>query len=361
MLPSNHAHVNQIATSVPAYERHGELQASLPQWVQPEATVEKLLQILANSGIDRRYSVLPRTFGEPGSGAFYEFGNFPSTQRRMEAYRQYALPLCMQALSSLPQSCLSGVTHLLVTSCTGFYAPGIDIDLVKELGLSNRTKRTVIGFMGCYAAATGLRTAREIVFSDASARVLMVNIELCSLHLQQTPHFDRLVSYLLFSDGAAASLISAEPAGLRLNDCYSHLSLADADRMAWLIEDQGFAMTLDPRVPLKIKQFIEQNPTAVGQQILSPDPSKLWAVHPGGKSIIDAVQAACHLTDEQVAVSRHILRNYGNMSSATLMFVLQEILLSATDQESTGHAIAFGPGLTLEGVDFTRLKREANV
>ena len=226
---------------------------------------------------------------------------------------------------------------------------------MRELGLSGRTKRTVIGFMGCYAAASGLRVAREIVLSDPTARVLMVNVELCSLHLQETDLFDRLVSFVLFSDGAAASIISVDTAGLRLDDCYSHLSLEDADRMTWLVEDQGFAMTLDIRVPIKIKQFIKRNPTAVGHELLAPNPDKLWAVHPGGKNIVDAVQEACFLTDAQVDVSRRMLRQYGNMSSATLMFALEDILRNGDGIQRAGHALAFGPGLTLEGVDFTRL------
>ncbi len=355
MSVNHFAHLNSIATAVPPFARQADFESSLPQWVQPEATVEKLRQVIAGAGIEHRYTVLERPFGPPGSGAFYEFGQFPSTQRRMEEYQRAALPLSLQAVAGLPVAAVAGVTHLLITSCTGFYAPGLDIELVRELKLPGTTKRTVIGFMGCYAAATGLRVAREIVLGDATAKVLMVNVELCSLHLQETQQFDRLVSFVLFSDGAAASIISADPSGLRLDDCYSHLSLADADRMTWTVEDQGFAMTLDVRVPFKIKQFIGRNPTAVGHELLAPNPDKLWAVHPGGKSIVDAVQEVCHLSDAQVEVSRRVLRNHGNMSSATLMFALADILSEADAVERAGHALAFGPGLTLEGVDFTRL------
>ena len=349
------AFINAISTAVPKYERHREFVDSLPHWIQPIELVDKIRQIIDNSGIERRYTVLPNPLGPVGSDAFYTYGNFPTTQRRMEMYRQEALPLCLQAVKGIPDFPTAEITHLIVTSCTGFYAPGVDIDLVKSLGLSPRVKRTLIGFMGCYAAATGLRQAREIIQADSNATVLMVNVELCSLHLQETTALDRLVSFLLFADGAAASIISSTPKGLRLDDCYSHLSLANADRMGWIIEDQGFAMSLDVRVPILIKNFITQNPEAVGSAGLKPDPNKLWAVHPGGKSIVDAVQAACHRSDSQVEVSRRVLWNFGNMSSATLMFALEEILSEADEIERPGHALAFGPGLTLEGVDFTRL------
>ena len=201
------AFINAISTAVPKYERHREFVDSLPHWIQPIELVDKIRQIIDNSGIERRYTVLPNPLGPVGSDAFYTYGNFPTTQRRMEMYRQEALPLCLQAVKGIPDFPTAEITHLIVTSCTGFYAPGVDIDLVKSLGLSPRVKRTLIGFMGCYAAATGLRQAREIIQADSNATVLMVNVELCSLHLQETTALDRLVSFLLFADGAAASII----------------------------------------------------------------------------------------------------------------------------------------------------------
>lgn len=352
------AYLNCIATAVPVHEAHSSFVASLPHWIKSQTTLDRLRSIIDKSGIERRYSVLSHPFGPAGSGAFYTYGNFPTTGRRMEMYRQEALPLALRAASKLPAEEIQKVTHLIITTCTGFYAPGLDVDLVRELALSPRVKRTMLGFMGCFAAATGLRQAREIVLGDPTATVLMVNVELCSLHLQETEVFDRLVSFLLFGDGAAASIISSAPQGMRLDDCYSHLSLEDADRMGWFIEDQGFGMVLDVRVPANIRNFIQRNPEAVGSAGLIEDDQKLWAVHPGGKSIVDAVQNACNLTDAQVANSREVLRNYGNMSSATLMFALQHLMESADEIERTGHAIAFGPGLTLEGMDFTRLPRD---
>ena len=164
---------------------------------------------------------------------------------------------------------------------------------------------------------------------------------------------DRLVSFLLFADGCAASLITARPQGLRLDACTSHLSLEDAERMAWHIEDQGFAMTLDSRLPARIRQWFRAS-----RELSTPefDPAQmLWAIHPGGRLILSSVQDACGLTDAQMELSREVLRRYGNMSSASIMFILQNLLAreAGATEPRPGRAIAFGPGLTVEMVDFT--------
>ena len=349
-------HLNAIATAVPSHERHHAFLESLPHWVRPEAKLERVRQIALNAAIERRYTVLEHPLGAAGSGAFYQYGAFPSTGERMLVYKREAPRLACRAVDALTEKTgsLAGVTHLIVTTCTGFYAPGLDIDLVKHAGLSPGVKRTVIGFMGCYAALTGLRLARETVLADPGALVLMVNVELCSLHLQETALFDRLVSFCLFADGAAASLVSARPAGARLDSSFSALSLADADRMAWIVEDEGFAMTLDARVPVKIKQFLERQPEAAGR-CASAGPEDVWAIHPGGRMILDALEGHYHLSEAQMAPSRSVLRDFGNMSSAKIMFALAHLLNNAGAVSREGHALAFGPGLTVEGTDFTVL------
>jgi len=349
-------HLIATATAVPAYERHEAFLESLPHWIQPEATLKKVRQIAQNSAIARRYTVLEQPLGPAGSGAFYQYGRFPTTGERMVIYKQEAPRLACRAVDALMEKTgsLAGVTHLIVTTCTGFYAPGIDIDLVKHAGLPPTVKRTVIGFMGCYAALSGLRQARETVLADPAAVVLMVNVELCSLHLQETAHFDRLVSFCLFADGAAASLIRAEPQGARLDQAFSALSLADADRMAWMVEDHGFAMTLDARVPVKIKQFLARQPEAAGRSA-GAGPDDVWAIHPGGRMILDALEGHFALTEAQMEPSRSVLRDFGNMSSATIMFAMERLLAAAGPVAREGHALAFGPGLTVEGVDFTVL------
>jgi len=346
------AYLNHIACAVPPHERQRVFTESLPLWAGSSGVVAKLEQIVANSHIDQRFTVLPAPFDTPTERGYYRVGAFPSTGERMKTYQREAPRLAVTTLDLLRREAgsLAGVTHLIVTSCTGFYAPGLDVDIVRECELSPKVQRTLIGFMGCHAALVGLRSAKQIIESDPEAMVLMVNLELCSLHLQQTDRMDRLVSFLLFSDGCAASLITARPEGLQLDTCTSHLSLEDAERMAWHIEDSGFAMTLDAGLPARIRKWFRSS-----ADLAPPEDAKLWAIHPGGRLILDSVQRVFGLNDEQMSFSREILRRYGNMSSASVMFVLRELMLAyaETAEPLPGRAIAFGPGLTVETLDFT--------
>jgi predicted naringenin-chalcone synthase len=349
------AHLNHVACSVPSHERQQDFIDSLPHWAGPPELVEKLRQVVAGAQIDERYTVLPTPFGLDGTEGFYRPGAFPATGERMKIYQREAPKLATAAVRALEQQAgtLSAVTHLIVTSCTGFYAPGLDIDIVRHCGLAHTVQRTVVGFMGCHAALIGLRQAKCIVEADPEAVVLMVNLELCSLHLQETDRMDRLISFLLFADGCAASLITSRAAGLRLDECVSHLSLADAERMAWHIEDQGFAMTLDARLPARIRQWFRATEALSTPE--QPPEQMLWAIHPGGRLILNSVQDACGLSDAQMELSRDVLRRFGNMSSASIMFILRD-LLARNEEETTprpGRAIAFGPGLTVELLDFT--------
>lgn len=351
------AYLNEIACAVPPHERQRQFLESLALWAGPPETVEKLRQIAQSSRIEHRHTVLAEPFGERG---FYRPGAFPSTGERMRVFQREAPLLAHRAVQELESAAgpLRGVTHLLVTTCTGFYAPGIDLDLVRSCGLSPHVQRTVIGFMGCHAGLIGLRNAKAIIEADPEAAVLLVNLELCSLHLQQTDRLDRLVSFLLFADGCAASLITSRPGGMRIDDCTSHLSLADAERMAWQIEDSGFAMTLDSRLPARIRQWFQES-----EALRDVPPGALWAIHPGGRLILDSVQSTCGLTDEQMHSSREMLRRYGNMSSASILFTLRELLhhTPRTTEPQAGRAIAFGPGLTVEAMDFALMPASVNM
>lgn len=349
-----HAYLNEIGIAVPANESQQEFLATLDTWIPNAEVVNKLRLIAKRSGIERRHTVLTDVIGTPGSGAFYEAGNFPGTAARMKVYQQEAPKLAVQAARSLADRGvdLATITHLVITSCTGFYAPGLDVDLIRLLNLPRSTRRTIVGFMGCYAGITGLRTASDIVRADPEARVLMINLELCTLHLQQDAPLDRLVASMLFSDGCAAALISAKPEGFRLDNFTTILSLDDADKMSWLVEDQGFAMTLDAQIPDRIRDFLTRDPELFATAVR--DPQSLWAIHPGGRAILDAVRGACGLSAAQVAPARKVLANYGNMSSAAVIFVFEEILRTASRSDGRpGAAMAFGPGLTLEALEFT--------
>lgn len=353
-----HAYLNEIGTAVPAREAHQEFLDTLDSWVTDEAAVARLRVMAKRSGIERRHTVLNHPIGVRGSGAFYEIGNFPGTAERMRVYQQEAPKLAVQAARALEARgvVLATVTHLVITSCTGFYAPGLDVDVIRLLGLPRNVRRTLVGFMGCYAGITGLRTASDIVRADPETRVLMLNLELCSLHLQQDAPMDRLVASMLFSDGCAASLISARPEGFRLDQFQSILGLEDAHKMSWLVKDQGFVMTLDPSIPERIHDFLTRDPDRFAQ--VTRDPQSLWAIHPGGRAILDAVRSAFSLSPEQAAPARRVLANYGNMSSASVLFVFEELLRQApADRPHPGLAVAFGPGLTLEAMEFARVPR----
>ncbi|HEY2108210.1 MAG TPA: type III polyketide synthase [Candidatus Binataceae bacterium] len=353
-----HSYLNQIGTAVPAREAHQEFLESLGLWITDAASVDKLRAIDKRSGIERRHTVLTHPIGPLGSGAFYEAGNFPGTSRRMKVYQQEAPGLAVRAVRALEARGvdLAAVTHLIITTCTGFYAPGLDVDLIRLLDLSRDVRRTLIGFMGCYAGITGLRTANDIVRAEPEAQVLVVNLELCTLHLQQDAPMDRLVASMLFSDGCAASLISRRSEGFRLDGFHSILSPEDANKMTWLVEDQGFTMTLDAAIPERIRDFLRRDPALFAR--VRRDPHSLWAVHPGGRAILDTVRSTFSLSPEQMAPARRVLANYGNMSSASVMFVLEDLLYQRPSTGAhPGAAVAFGPGLTVEAMEFTSVPR----
>jgi predicted naringenin-chalcone synthase len=241
----------------------------------------------------------------------------------------------------------------VVASCTGFIAPGIDQIIAAELGLDPGVERTFVGFMGCYAAVAALRVAYHIVRSEPSARVLVVTVELSTLHLQFTDEMEPLLAMLQFGDGAAAALVTADPSGFAVRNQFA-ASLSDsADLIRWTIGDTGFAMHLSGQVPAQIAQALLQG--ELSARMLGDLPARsidAWAVHAGGRSILDAVETALALGPDALEESRAVLSRFGNMSSATLMFVLAALLDNS--ERRTGIALAFGPGLAAEGFRFER-------
>lgn len=340
-------YLNLVSTAVPPHECHREFATLLPDLVAPELR-EKITSIVPHLGIEKRYTVLRNAFApRDGEAAFYGRDRAATTFERMRAYREHALPLAGLAIKPLLAGTDRGrVTHLVFASCTGFYAPGPDIGIVKEFGLSPTVKRSIIGFMGCYAAVPALRCASDIVVSDPSAHVLVVNLELCSLHFRRDAPLDQLVTFLLFADGCSAALVSAEPRGIRLDSFRSEILPGTPDHMRWAIGDDGFAMRLDPQIPSLLKRALRSGRADIlaGRR---PDEFSSWAAHPGGRGILDAVRDAFELPDEALASARGVLKNFGNMSSATVMFVLRDIL-SRPECRGPGCGMAFGPGLSLE-------------
>ena len=309
-------------------------------------------RMAARSGIGHRWSVLPEGQSPTADGGFYDALAWPGTAARMALYAQEAPDLACAAIEQLAEAVeLDGITHLVLASCTGFVAPGIDQIISRRLGLPGSVERLLIGFMGCYAAVAALRSARHIVRSEPSARVLVVTVELSTLHLQQTSELEPVLAMLQFGDGAAAALVTTEPSGFALGQPFA-TTLADShDLIRWAITDEGFAMHLSGEVPARIAAVLGDEAfaaAAIGGQSASDVDG--WAVHAGGRSILDAVERALHLPSDALQASRGVLAENGNMSSATLMFVLARLL--AGPRVSRGVALAFGPGLAAEGFAF---------
>jgi predicted naringenin-chalcone synthase len=308
------------------------------------------------SGIGARWSVLapgPGGGSPVEAGGFYHGGN-PSTAARMKIYGEAAPALALAAVEDLRrQTPLEGITHLVVASCTGFVAPGIDQIIAARLGLDGGVERTLVGFMGCYAAVSALRLAHHIVRSQPEARVLTVTVELSTLHLQFVDALEPLLAMLQFGDGAAAMLVSADEQGFAIERPFA-ATLPDSDALIrWDVGDNGFVMQLSGEVPGRIAEALRE-PGFRAQILANADAGAddAWAVHAGGRSVLDAVEQGLGLAPDALAASRGVLQRFGNMSSATLPFVLAALL--EEPRHRRGVALAFGPGLAAEGFHFRR-------
>lgn len=350
--------LNAVGTAVPPHDVHAKFVAFAPTMLASDRDRRLFDRMAARAEIAHRYSVLEPDLLEDriDRSGFYRRGSFPGTADRMAAFAEHALPLALRSIDNLAavegSSWKSGLTHLIVTCCTGFVAPGIDADLIDRLGLDPMIERTLVGFMGCNAAFNGLKLARHIVRSEPRARVLVLSLELCTLHFQETSDLEQALSFLLFADGCAAALVSAEPRGLRLDRFASAMLKEGSDLITWRIGGSGFDMHLSGQVPAALSRTLPAYFAALADQ-RPRDEIAHWAVHPGGRSILDAVEQSLELPPASLAASRSVLEAYGNMSSATIMFVLKRML--AGSQEGPGLAFGFGPGLSVEGMAFQKL------
>ncbi len=350
------AYINRIASAVPDDDVHDAFVAFADQMLEDPRVQPVFRRMAARSGIKRRFSVLSpnaaNTEFTVNAHEFYTRGSFPDTAKRMEIFERFAPRLAQRTLDRLrlTETEREGITHILVTSCTGLYAPGLDFDILDHLGLDTSVERTMIGFMGCYAAINGLKQARHIVRSEPDAKVLLVNLELCTLHLQETQELEQVLSFLVFGDGCAASLISAEPVGFAMDSFRSVLIPETRGLITWRIRGVGFDMLLSGKVPGEIGKALAIS----GGEVLGkykPEEIALWGVHPGGKSVLDAVERGLGLGEDALAASREVLHCFGNMSSATVMFVLEKLMQQAKSGDK-GCAMSFGPGLTAETMLF---------
>jgi len=355
--------IHQLATHVPRNTAtQDELALKFGAWARDAATARVIGHVFRKTGIQRRYSVLP-DFTEPQRAELFRENaegclNEASTQERNRVYSRFASPISVQLGREVLQRSAGftakDVTHVITVSCTGFVNPGPDWALVTELGLTPTVERYNIGFMGCYAALPALRMARQFCLARPDAVVLVVCLELCSLHMQMQTTNDSILGNALFSDGAAAALVSARaPAPdrpvLALDGFMSAMAPEGQGEMAWEIGDRGFNLVLSSYVP----DVISANVGRIISDLLTPhelapENIDLWAVHPGGKAILDKFEKSVALRPPQIEASRAVLRDYGNMSSATILFVLQRILGQSGAEGQSIAAMAFGPGLTVE-------------
>ncbi|WP_297338322.1 type III polyketide synthase [Algoriphagus sp.] len=319
-----------------------------------EVEGRKLNFLYRKSGIDTRYSVLT-DFDKAHSRDFRFFPSndelepFPSTKARMRVFEENASTLGAEAaLNCLQKSAThpTEISHLILVSCTGMTAPGVELELMQSLQLSDSVERYCLHFMGCYAAFTGIKLADKIVRSEPEAKVLLVCVELCTLHFQKEYSEDHLLANSLFGDGAAAALITGAKAGLKIKSYLSQVLRQGVKDMAWSIGDFGFEMRLTKYIPALLEGGIHQL-RAIFEQRFGLADIKNFAIHPGGKQILQKVQEAFGLDPSMNQHAMEVLRNFGNMSSVTILFVLARMM---DDPKIEGDILAmgFGPGLTLE-------------
>lgn len=328
-----------------------------------DADNRKLQFLYHQSGIDKRYFTV--TDDLPGSESFYPSENgatFPDLETRLMIYEKEAMPLSVTSI----KNCINGkihkeeITHLITVSCTGMSAPGLDLQIMEEMNLPENIFRTSVNFMGCYAAIHALKLADAICKTSTNAKVVIVCTELCSLHFQKDATPDNLASSLLFADGSAAVLVTHDDnflKGLHIKNFYSQVSFKGKKHMSWQLSSTGFLMTLSGYIPdLLHEDFNEFTGNALQSAGCSKEEITHWCIHPGGKRILKLIQRSLKIPEESLSQSYHILRDYGNMSSPTILFVLKEIMDELNVNLPAGQAgkkanifgAAFGPGLTME-------------
>lgn len=358
--------IHQIKTTVPehAYPQE-ELRDRMKEIVPGGEREKRIIHALySKSGIDTRYSVVD-DFRTAGSQKLFFNGQgaSPGTKSRNDTYiaegRNLFVKTALKLLSG-PELSAEDITHLVTVSCTGFYSPGPDYDIIRSLGLNPDIERYHLGFMGCYASIPALKLANRICMSEPDATVMVISVELCTLHFQARPSIDDILSASVFSDGAAGVLVSSRKprkTAFRIDGFASSITKKGSEDMAWTIGDSGFDMILSAYIPKILGESLEDFLQPVLHQFdMELSDIDLWGVHPGGRAILDKVEATLSLPAQTLAASRTVLANYGNMSSVTILFVLKELLGKQTEkQDNRTLAMAFGPGITLESALLTRI------
>jgi predicted naringenin-chalcone synthase len=355
------SNIISIGTAVPQF-RHNQIDiAHFMQrvYAMSETEKRKLRFLYHQSGIEYRYSVINDYSENIKNWQFYPQSEnlepFPSLELRMKWYQKYAATLSACAI----RKCIANkvrleeITHFITVSCTGMSAPGLDLELMEMLNLPRNIFRTSINFMGCYAAIHALKIADAICQAEKKSKVLIVCTELCSLHFQRGATIDNITSTLLFADGSAAALITSDENAVNkvsLKHFYSEVVPKGKQDMVWELSSTGFLMTLSSYIPDFIEQDFEKlTAKTLSQSGLSLQDITHWCIHPGGKKILEAITRSLHLKANELSYSYNVLKEYGNMSSPTILFVLDK-MMKTLDYERPNKIFgaAFGPGLTME-------------
>jgi predicted naringenin-chalcone synthase len=347
-----------VGTAVPGYchQQMDILPFMQTVYASSEAEKRKLRFLYQQSGIKQRYSVIGDYSRQVEDWKFYpqteNLDPFPSLEQRMMVFNKQAPLLSVDAI----RNCLGhvhnpkNITHLITVSCTGMSAPGLDLQVLELMDLEKNIFRTSINFMGCYAAIHGLKIADAICKSDSNAQVLVVCTELCTLHFQREGTADNITSSLLFADGSAAVLMSNSDQhdGLHIDSFHSEVIPKGKRDMAWELSSNGFLMTLSGYIPDLIEEdFDNIVDRALKKEKVDKKDVSHWCIHPGGKRVLEAIHKSLGFTDGQLHHSYRILNQFGNLSSATILFVLKE-MLQEKKQIKKMFGAAFGPGLTVE-------------
>jgi predicted naringenin-chalcone synthase len=360
--------IASISTALPAYKhQQSDLAEFMSELYQYSDHKKRKLQIMySKSGIHNRYSTIPDYSSNNEDRVFFpkthNLEPFPNIEYRMQYFNKAALPLCIDAIESCLKEKIhhNQVTHLITVSCTGLSAPGLDIDIIQHLKLNSTINRTSINFMGCYAAIHALKQADYICKSEPDAIVLIVCVELCTIHFQKIDDLDNTIANLLFADGAAAALVVSDNIasknnfkGFEIKKFHSQIDLSGKRDMTWQLSSTGFLMSLSSYIPQLIeKGFKNLFEDSINKLEIKKQDITHWAIHPGGKKILEVIKKELELEDSDLESSSRVLKNYGNMSSPTVLFVLKDIWdnkVQVNKKELT-YGVAFGPGLTMESV-----------
>ncbi len=354
------SYIASIQLALPEFQYPQELLARFYCNACEDELVKRKINIVSRkSGIGERYSVLSDFGTTHESFTFFpkniSLSPAPTLSQRMKVFQPAALRLSLEAVKKIPnfEVLKDKITHVITVTCTGLFAPGLDIELCQALGLNTHVKRSSINYLGCNAAIIALKSADAYCKAQADAKVLVVCTELCTLHFQKDFSDDYILSNMLFGDGCAAVLVSndaadnAYPRKLTIDQFHAELVYAGISGITWQLSEKGFIMNLSSYISELIKINIKKMMDKIG---LNPKEISHWAIHPGGKKILDDFAKALTIDKNEMKESYEVLNDYGNMSSATVLFVLKQLVETneALEKNQTIFAAAFGPGLSIE-------------